>query len=139
MNDVADVLTDGGVDTGIVAAASSAPAPFPGEVAAAAADSFFPVAALQHLIDAVHSFTGLNWLGFMLVFVGFNFVTGLFFLSNFLFVNRYRSICVHQVGINCLDHCVNSRGYFPSIDKPAEGYHETKCEFLFHQILFART
>lgn len=31
------------------------------EVAIAAADSAFPVAALQHLIDAVHSFTGLNW------------------------------------------------------------------------------
>ncbi|CAN6285958.1 unnamed protein product [Urochloa humidicola] len=37
------------------------PAPFPGEVAAAAAESFPPVAALQHLLDAVHSFTGLNW------------------------------------------------------------------------------
>ncbi|ESQ39291.1 hypothetical protein EUTSA_v10001727mg [Eutrema salsugineum] len=31
------------------------------EVAIAAADSVFPVAALQHLIDGVHSFTGLNW------------------------------------------------------------------------------
>lgn len=31
------------------------------EVAVAAADSAFPVAALQHLIDGVHSFTGLNW------------------------------------------------------------------------------
>ncbi|XP_020594785.1 mitochondrial inner membrane protein OXA1-like [Phalaenopsis equestris] len=61
IKDVADVLTDAGVDTGIVAATSSVPAPFPGEVAAAAADSFLPVAALQHLIDAVHSFTGLNW------------------------------------------------------------------------------
>ncbi|KAH0456430.1 hypothetical protein IEQ34_014337 [Dendrobium chrysotoxum] len=61
INDVTDVLTDAGVDTGIVDAASSVPAPFPGEVAAAAADSFLPVAALQHLIDAVHSFTGLNW------------------------------------------------------------------------------
>jgi YidC/Oxa1 family membrane protein insertase len=30
-------------------------------VAAAAAGSFLPVAALQHFIDAVHSFTGLNW------------------------------------------------------------------------------
>jgi YidC/Oxa1 family membrane protein insertase len=37
------------------------PASFPGEVAAAAADSFAPVAALQYVIDAVHSFTGLNW------------------------------------------------------------------------------
>ncbi|WVZ57412.1 hypothetical protein U9M48_007799 [Paspalum notatum var. saurae] len=43
------------------AAEAAAPAPFPGEVAAAAADSFFPVAALQHVIDAIHSFTGLNW------------------------------------------------------------------------------
>ncbi|VAH05526.1 unnamed protein product [Triticum turgidum subsp. durum] len=43
------------------AVASSVPAPFPGEVAAAAADSFFPVAALQYLIDYVHTFTGLNW------------------------------------------------------------------------------
>lgn len=36
-------------------------APAVNEVATAAADSSFPVAALQHLIDAVHSFTGLNW------------------------------------------------------------------------------
>ncbi|PNT67740.1 hypothetical protein BRADI_3g31430v3 [Brachypodium distachyon] len=43
------------------AAAATVPAPFPGEVAAAAADSFFPVAALQHLIDTIHTFTGLNW------------------------------------------------------------------------------
>ncbi|XP_048531552.1 mitochondrial inner membrane protein OXA1-like [Triticum urartu] len=43
------------------AVASSVPAPFPGEVVAAAADSFFPVAALQHLIDTIHTFTGLNW------------------------------------------------------------------------------
>ncbi|XP_050385965.1 mitochondrial inner membrane protein OXA1-like [Argentina anserina] len=31
------------------------------EVAVAAADSFLPVFALQHLIDFVHSLTGLNW------------------------------------------------------------------------------
>uniref|UniRef100_A0ACD5TIP3 Uncharacterized protein n=1 Tax=Avena sativa TaxID=4498 RepID=A0ACD5TIP3_AVESA len=43
------------------AAAASVPMPFPGEVAAAAADSFYPVAALQYLIDYVHTFTGLNW------------------------------------------------------------------------------
>jgi YidC/Oxa1 family membrane protein insertase len=51
------------VDTVLSDAASSVlPAPpFPGEVAAAAADSFLPFAAAQHLIDAVHSFTGLNW------------------------------------------------------------------------------
>ncbi|CAN1355366.1 Calcium-transporting ATPase 10, plasma membrane-type [Linum perenne] len=31
------------------------------EVSIAAADSFLPVAALQHFIDAIHSYTGLNW------------------------------------------------------------------------------
>ncbi|XP_010559124.1 PREDICTED: mitochondrial inner membrane protein OXA1-like [Tarenaya hassleriana] len=31
------------------------------EVAVAAADSAYPVAALQYVIDGVHSFTGLNW------------------------------------------------------------------------------
>ncbi|XAR70179.1 hypothetical protein NMG60_11026954 [Bertholletia excelsa] len=53
--DVAEVLTDGTVE----AVASVTPAV--NEVAIAAADSAFPVAALQHIIDAVHSFTGLNW------------------------------------------------------------------------------
>ncbi|KAF8698439.1 hypothetical protein HU200_035179 [Digitaria exilis] len=53
--DAAGVLADA------AEAAVSVPAPFPGEVAAAAADSFFPVAALQHFIDAIHTFTGLNW------------------------------------------------------------------------------
>ncbi|KAL6641326.1 hypothetical protein ACP70R_019507 [Stipagrostis hirtigluma subsp. patula] len=52
--DAAELLAD-------AAEAVSVPAPFPGEVAAAAADSFLPVAALQHLIDAIHTFTGLNW------------------------------------------------------------------------------
>ncbi|XP_072957257.1 mitochondrial inner membrane protein OXA1-like [Typha angustifolia] len=56
IKDVAEVITDAGID-----AASAAPAPFAGEVAAAAADSFLPVAALQHLIDGVHSVTGFNW------------------------------------------------------------------------------
>jgi YidC/Oxa1 family membrane protein insertase len=42
-------------------AAAAVPAPFPGEVAAAAVDSFYPVAWLQYLIDYVHTFTGLNW------------------------------------------------------------------------------
>ncbi|EOA27154.1 hypothetical protein CARUB_v10023251mg [Capsella rubella] len=40
---------------------TSQAAPAINEVAIAAADSAFPVAALQHLIDGVHSFTGLNW------------------------------------------------------------------------------
>ncbi|KAG8092319.1 hypothetical protein GUJ93_ZPchr0012g21955 [Zizania palustris] len=51
----------GEVDAAAGVLADAAAAPFPGEVAAAAADSFFPVAALQHLIDAIHTFTGLNW------------------------------------------------------------------------------
>ncbi|XP_074583968.1 mitochondrial inner membrane protein OXA1-like [Curcuma longa] len=58
VNDVTEVLSDSGV---VETAVAAVPAPFPGEVAAAAADSFLPVAALQHLIDAIHSFTGLNW------------------------------------------------------------------------------
>ncbi|CAK7335716.1 unnamed protein product [Dovyalis caffra] len=55
MNDVADVLTDTTIE------AVGAQAPAVNEVAIAAADSYFPVAALQHVIDAVHSFTGFNW------------------------------------------------------------------------------
>lgn len=57
MTDVAEVLTD----TTVGAVAAQAPAV--NEVAIAAADSFLPVAALQHVIDAVHSFTGFNWYG----------------------------------------------------------------------------
>ncbi|KAL6986407.1 hypothetical protein U1Q18_019771 [Sarracenia purpurea var. burkii] len=56
ITDVADVLADGTVE-----AVASAAAPAANEVAIAAADSAFPVAALQHLIDGVHSFTGFNW------------------------------------------------------------------------------
>ncbi|XP_066388901.1 mitochondrial inner membrane protein OXA1-like [Miscanthus floridulus] len=52
---VSELLSDG------VASVPLPPAPYPGEVAAAAAESFPPVAALQHLLDAVQSFTGLNW------------------------------------------------------------------------------
>lgn len=33
------------------------------EVALAAADSSYPVAGIEYLIGAVHSFTGLNWYG----------------------------------------------------------------------------
>ncbi|KAH7557327.1 hypothetical protein JRO89_XS11G0121000 [Xanthoceras sorbifolium] len=55
MRDVADVLSD--TTTQVVA--NHAPAV--NEVAIAAADSYFPVAALQHFIDAVHNFTGFNW------------------------------------------------------------------------------
>ncbi|KAM0935108.1 putative membrane insertase YidC/ALB3/OXA1/COX18, membrane insertase YidC/Oxa1 [Dioscorea sansibarensis] len=60
IKDVAGVLSDTTFDAAAVAA-SAVPAPFPGEVAAAAADSFLPVAALQYLIDGVHSVTGFSW------------------------------------------------------------------------------
>ncbi|CAN1231596.1 Mitochondrial inner membrane protein OXA1 [Linum grandiflorum] len=40
---------------------TDAVSPVVSEVSAAAADSFFPVAALQHFIDAIHTYTGLNW------------------------------------------------------------------------------
>ncbi|VFQ68692.1 unnamed protein product [Cuscuta campestris] len=55
VTDFADVLTDKVVEDVV----SQAPAV--NEVAMAAADSFFPVAALQYLIDYVHCFTGFNW------------------------------------------------------------------------------
>lgn len=55
MTDVADVLAE----TTVEAAASQAP--IVSEVAIAAADSFLPVQLLQYMIDAVHSYTGLNW------------------------------------------------------------------------------
>jgi YidC/Oxa1 family membrane protein insertase len=67
MSDVADVLTDTSMDAGILtetvvdAAAVSSQAPVVSEVVIAAADSYLPVQALQYAIDAVHSFTGLNW------------------------------------------------------------------------------
>lgn len=55
ISDVAGVLSD----TSMESIVSQAPAV--SEVAIAAADSWYPVAALQYLIDGVHSFTGLNW------------------------------------------------------------------------------
>ncbi|KAF7139013.1 hypothetical protein RHSIM_Rhsim07G0082400 [Rhododendron simsii] len=55
MSDVAEVLADKTVE------AVAAAAPAVSEVAVAAADSAFPVAALQYFIDNVHSFTGFNW------------------------------------------------------------------------------
>ncbi|GFZ01268.1 inner membrane protein OXA1-like protein [Actinidia rufa] len=55
MTDVAEVLADR------TAEAVASAAPVVNEVAIAAADSAFPVAALQHLIDGVHSLTGFNW------------------------------------------------------------------------------
>ncbi|KAK9103868.1 hypothetical protein Sjap_021122 [Stephania japonica] len=58
MSDVAGILSDEGA---AVAVASASQAPVVNEVAVAAADSFYPVAALQYLIDGVHSFTSLNW------------------------------------------------------------------------------
>ncbi|XP_022737929.1 mitochondrial inner membrane protein OXA1-like isoform X2 [Durio zibethinus] len=55
ISDVADVLKDSAFE----AVASQAPAV--NEVAIAAADCWLPVAGLQYVIDAVHSFTGFNW------------------------------------------------------------------------------
>lgn len=52
--DVADVLGEKAVE-----AASQ----LVNEVATAAADSFLPVAALQHLIGYVHAFSGTDWCG----------------------------------------------------------------------------
>lgn len=55
ISDVAGVISDAPVE--VVASQ----APILSEVATAAADSAYPVAALQYVIDGVHTFTGLNW------------------------------------------------------------------------------
>ncbi|KMT11921.1 hypothetical protein BVRB_5g098850 [Beta vulgaris subsp. vulgaris] len=55
ISDVAGVISDAPVE--VVASQ----APVLSEVATAAADSAYPVAALQYVIDGVHTFTGLNW------------------------------------------------------------------------------
>ncbi|XP_074317581.1 mitochondrial inner membrane protein OXA1-like [Silene latifolia] len=55
LTDVAEVFTGGPVE------AIASQAPVMSEVAIAAADSAIPVAALQYVIDYVHSFTGLSW------------------------------------------------------------------------------
>ncbi|KAG9448292.1 hypothetical protein H6P81_014420 [Aristolochia fimbriata] len=55
MSDVAGVLTDKSAEAVITQA------PVVNEVAIAAADSAFPVAALQYFIDGIHNLTGLNW------------------------------------------------------------------------------
>lgn len=55
VGDVSEILSENTVEV------MSSQAPAVNEVAVAAADSALPVAALQYLIDAVHSFTGLNW------------------------------------------------------------------------------
>ncbi|KAK1378140.1 mitochondrial inner membrane protein OXA1-like [Heracleum sosnowskyi] len=58
MSDVAGVLSDGSVDV-----ATQQGVQVVSEVAVAAADSYFPVAALQYLIDYIHTYTGLPWWG----------------------------------------------------------------------------
>ncbi|KAL9262421.1 Mitochondrial inner membrane protein OXA1-like protein [Drosera capensis] len=55
IKDVTEVLTDKTMDV------VTSQAPIANEVAVATADSAIPVAALQYLIDGVHSITGLNW------------------------------------------------------------------------------
>lgn len=55
MSDVGGVLSDGSVEV------VTQQAPVLSEVAVAAADSYFPVAALQYVIDGFHTYTGLPW------------------------------------------------------------------------------
>ncbi|KAL8091303.1 mitochondrial inner membrane protein OXA1-like [Apium graveolens] len=57
ISDVAGVLGDASVEV------VTQQAPVLSEVAVAAADSYFPVAALQYVIDGFHSYTGLPWWG----------------------------------------------------------------------------
>ena len=55
MSDIADVLKDQAME------AVTSQAPILEEVAIASADSILPVKALQYIIYAMHSYTGLNW------------------------------------------------------------------------------
>ncbi|XP_073028937.1 mitochondrial inner membrane protein OXA1-like [Primulina eburnea] len=55
MTDVADAFGNKTVEL------ASQTVPVVNEVAVAASDSFLPVAALQYLVDYVHSFTGFGW------------------------------------------------------------------------------
>ncbi|XP_047155158.1 mitochondrial inner membrane protein OXA1-like [Vigna umbellata] len=55
MTDIADVLKNNTME------AVNSQAPILKEVAIASADSVLPVKALQYIIDAMHSYTGLNW------------------------------------------------------------------------------
>ncbi|KAF3546996.1 hypothetical protein DY000_02006140, partial [Brassica cretica] len=58
INDIAEVITDSTTLQDVPAQAAAAAV---GEVALAANDSFLPIAALQHCIDMVHCYTGLEW------------------------------------------------------------------------------
>jgi YidC/Oxa1 family membrane protein insertase len=56
MSDIAEVITDSTLQDVPAQAAAAV-----SEVTLAAADSFFPIAALQQCIDMVHTFTGFEW------------------------------------------------------------------------------
>lgn len=56
MSDIAEVISESTLQDAPAQAAAAV-----SEVTLAAADSFFPIAALQHCIDMVHSFTGFEW------------------------------------------------------------------------------
>ncbi|CAN7125758.1 unnamed protein product [Brassica rapa subsp. narinosa] len=58
VSDIAGVITDSTLQDGSAQAGAVANAV--SEVAVAASDSFLPIAALQHCIDMVHSFTGFE-------------------------------------------------------------------------------
>ncbi|KAL8141580.1 hypothetical protein V2J09_014612 [Rumex salicifolius] len=65
-SDVMDAITEvpmeaGGVFTDAPIEVIASQAPAVSEVALAAADSAYPVAALQYLIEGVQTFTGFNW------------------------------------------------------------------------------
>uniref|UniRef100_A0A1J3E589 Mitochondrial inner membrane protein OXA1 n=1 Tax=Noccaea caerulescens TaxID=107243 RepID=A0A1J3E589_NOCCA len=57
MSDIAEVITESTLQDAPAQAAAAAVS----EVTLAASDSFLPIAALQHCIDMVHSFTGFEW------------------------------------------------------------------------------
>lgn len=109
--DVAHVLSDTAVD-----AVSSQAAPVVSEVAIAAADSFLPVQVLQYAIDAVHTYTGLNWsVTHLSLRVCVSVVSGVFSML-FTYCSFY------QVVGHCCNNSLDSNSNCPTLNKSTQDY-----------------
>uniref|UniRef100_A0A0E0M9V4 Membrane insertase YidC/Oxa/ALB C-terminal domain-containing protein n=1 Tax=Oryza punctata TaxID=4537 RepID=A0A0E0M9V4_ORYPU len=81
--DVGTILSDA---ADAVAPATAAAASFPSEVALATEGCSLSTTVVQHLIDAVHSSTGLNWSGFR-GFYFLSFTVGKIYVDYIMFFN----------------------------------------------------
>lgn len=106
-----------------VTTTSQAVVPAVNEVAIAAADSAFPVAALQHLIDGVHSFTGLNWYVYTYSFSSSCFCFVCVLCKLFFFSFSF------QVGFDSFDYCAHSWCYSSHSLESTQGHLQTQCQF----------